>query len=42
MRVCGGSDSVLSKTGIFPKKEGRKREISNKSTQGSSLREANV
>ena len=36
------SDSVLSKTAIFPKKEGRKREISNESARGSSLREANV
>jgi len=36
------SDSVLSKTAIFPKKEGRKREISNESARCSSLREANV
>jgi len=36
------SGSVLSNTAIFPKKEGRKREISNESAQGSSLREANV
>ena len=36
------SDSVLSKTGIFPKKEGRKREISNESARGSSLRQANA
>ena len=36
------SDSVLSKTAIFPKKEGRKREIFNESARGSSLREANV
>ena len=36
------SDSVLSKTAIFPKKEGRKREIPNESARGSSLREANV
>ena len=36
------NDSVLSKTAIFPKKEGRKREISNESARGSSLREANV
>ena len=36
------SDSVLSKTAILPKKEGRKREISNESARGSSLREANV
>ena len=35
-------DSVLSKTAIFPKKEGRKREISNEFARGSSLREANV
>jgi len=35
------SDSVLSKTAIFPKKEGRKRELSNESARGSSLREAN-
>jgi len=32
------SGSVSSKTAIFPKKEGRKREIS---ARGSSLREAN-
>ena len=36
------SDSVLSKTAIFPQKEGRKREISNESARGSSLRETNV
>ena len=36
------SDSVLSKTAIIPKKQGRKREISNKSARGWSLREANV
>jgi len=36
------SDSVLSKTVIFPHKEGRKREISNESVRGSSLREDNV
>jgi len=36
------SGSVLSKTDIFPKKQGRKREISNKSARGWSLREANV
>jgi hypothetical protein len=36
------SDSVLSKTAIFPKKEGKKREISDESARGSSLREANV
>jgi len=36
------SDSVLSTTAIFPKKEGRKREISNDSARGSSLRKANV
>ena len=36
------SDSVSSKTAIFPKKKGRKREISNESARGSSLREANV
>ena len=35
-------ESVLSKTAIFPTKEGRKREISNESEWGSSLREANV
>ena len=36
------SGSVLSKTAIFPKKKGRKREISNESARGSSLRKANV
>ena len=36
------SDSVLSKTAIFPNKEGRKHEISNESARGSSLREVNV
>jgi len=38
------SGSVLSKTAIFPKKQGRKREISraNESARGWSLREANV
>jgi len=36
------SNSVLSKTAIFPKKEGRKHEISNESARGSSLREPNV
>ena len=36
------SDSVLSQTAIFPQKEGRKREISNESARGSSLRETNV
>ena len=36
------SDSVLSKTAIFPQKEGRKREISNESARGLSLRKANV
>ena len=36
------SDSVLSKTAMFPMKEGRKREISNESARGSSLRETNV
>jgi len=36
------SGSVLSKTAIFPKKEGRKREISNESARGSSPRKANV
>jgi len=36
------SGSVLWKTAIFPKKEGRKREISNESARGSSLHEANV
>ena len=35
------SGSILSKTAIFPKKEGRKREISNESAR-SSLREVNV
>jgi len=40
--VCHISDSVLSKTAIFAKKEGRKREIFNESARGSSLREANV
>ena len=35
------SDSVLSKTAIFPQKEGRKREISNESARCSSLRETN-
>jgi len=40
--MCVSSDSVLSKTAIFPQKEGRKREISNESARGSSLREANV
>jgi len=39
---CHYSDSVLSKTAIFPKKDGRKREISNESARGSSLCEANV
>ena len=33
------SESVLSKTAIFPQKEGRKREISNESARGSWLRE---
>jgi len=41
-KIGNESDSVLSKTAIFPKKEGRKREISNESARGSSLREANV
>ena len=36
------SDSVLSKTAIFPQKEVRKREISNESARGSSLRDTNV
>jgi len=36
------SDSVLPKTAIFPQKEGRKREISNESARGSSLRETKV
>jgi len=36
------SESILSKTAIFPQKRGRKREISNESARGSSLREANV
>jgi len=40
--VCVVSGSVLSKTAIFPKKKGWKREISNESARGSSLREANV
>jgi len=39
---CPSCGSVLSKTAIFPKKEGRKREIFNESARGSSLREANV
>jgi len=39
---CWLINSVLSKTAIFPKKEGRKREISNESSWGSSLPEANV
>ena len=34
--------SVFSKTAIFPKKEGRNREISDESARGSSLRKANV
>jgi len=36
------SESVLSKTAIFHKKEGRKCGISNESARVSSLREANV
>jgi len=36
------SDSVLSKTAIFPQKEGRKRGISKESARSSSLRETNV
>jgi len=36
------SGSVLSKTAIFPKKQGRKREISNESARDWSLREAIV
>jgi len=36
------SGSVLLKTAIFPKKQGRKREISNESARGWSLQEANV
>jgi len=36
------SDSVLSKTAIFPQKEGRKCEISNESARGSSLHATNV
>ena len=36
------SGYVLSKTAIFPKNEGRKGEISNESTRGLSLYEANV
>jgi len=39
LKNLGYSDSVLSKTAIFPKKEGRKREISNESARGSSLHE---
>jgi len=35
------SGSILSKTAIFPKKEGRKREISNEAARGSSTHEAN-
>ena len=50
-RFCFIKDAHLSqergkepydKTAIFPKKEGRKREISNESVLGSSLRETNV
>jgi len=40
--VFARSGSVISKTAIFPKKQGRKREISNESARGSSLRKANV
>jgi len=40
--VLSKSGSVLSKTTIFPKKQGRKREISNESARSSSLRKANV
>ena len=36
------SGSVWSNTAIFPKKERRKREISNESARGLSLRETNV
>jgi len=36
------SNSVLAKTAIFPKKKGRKREISIESARGSSLYEADV
>jgi len=36
------NESVLSKAAIFPQKEGRKREISNESARGSSLREATL
>jgi len=36
------SGFVLSKTAIFPKKKGRKREISNEFARGSSLYEANI
>jgi len=36
------SSSVLSKTVIFPKNQGRKRGISNESARGSSLCKANV
>ena len=41
-KVLFTSDSVSSKTAIFPKKEGMKREIFNEYARGSSLREANV
>ena len=40
--MISSSESVLSKTAIFPNKEGRKHEISNESARGSSLREVNV
>jgi len=45
--ICKGesaahSGSVLSKTVIFPTKEGKKREISNESAQCSPLRQVNV
>ena len=36
------SGSVLSNMTMFPKKERRKREISNESARGLSLRETNV
>ena len=36
------TDSVLPKTVIFLKKEGKQRETSDESARGSSLREANV
>ena len=39
---CIMSGSVLSKTAILSKKQGRKREISSESARGWSLRETNV